>query len=108
VWLFPDYAKLEGSGCAAKINTILWQLHEEKVISMLFTSHGLHVGATNNLAMQSDVPFLSMVACGDWFIEGKCTLFHYILHERLVTDAGTFCLCLVCCLMYIALMLLLP
>jgi hypothetical protein len=99
VWLFPDYAKLENGGCAAKINAILRQLYDQKVTSMLFTSHGLRVGATNDLAM---------VARGDWFIEGECTLFHYISRERLVTDAGMFHTCLVesrQCLLYIVLTL---
>jgi hypothetical protein len=95
VWLFPDYAKLEGGGCAAKINNVLRQLYEAKVTSMLFTSHGLRVGATNDLAMQSDVPFLSIVARGDWFIEGECTVYHYISRERLVTNAGTFYIVLI-------------
>lgn len=88
VWLFPNFSSMEAGGCASKITHILEKLADEGVTTHSFTSHSLRIGATGVLAMMPDVPFCSIVARGDWYNNGECSVYIYVHGDMLVTVAG--------------------
>ena len=79
-WFFPKLASLTEGALASKFTNILHDLVGHiPGLTMDHTSHGIRIGATNEMASNQFVTIVHMIARGQWDASGISTFFTYLL-----------------------------